>query len=57
MLRHILPNHVRHVRDVIRTENAHFSFEEQLYSQTDDFAIDSPLGPTITNIFVRMIES
>ena len=41
----------------IYTKNVHFSFNNDIYVQIDGFAMGSPLGPVIANIFMVELES
>ena len=34
----------------------HFVFNEQPFDQIDGVAVDSPLGPTLANIFMSVLE-
>ena len=38
-------------------KNLHFSFNNEIYIQTDDAVMDSPLGPVIANIFMIELEN
>lgn len=38
-------------------KNLHFSFNNEIYIQTDDAAMGSPLGPAIANIFMIELEN
>ncbi len=38
-------------------KNVHFSFNEEIYQQTDGVAMGSPLGPIIAGIFMVGLES
>ena len=39
------------------TKNVHFTFNNQLYIQTDGVAMGSPLGPVLANIFMVELEN
>ena len=41
----------------LSTSDVQFSFNSQIYSQSDGIAMGSPLGPTLTNIFMDFIEA
>ena len=41
----------------IFTKHVHFSFNNDIYVQIDGFAMGSPLGPVIANIFMVELES
>ena len=34
------------------TKSVHFKFDANIYVQNDDFAIGSPLGPLLANLFI-----
>ena len=53
-----LPIPVEYIKDLILlcTENIRFEFEGQSYKQIDGVAMGSPLGPTLADIFLGMIE-
>ena len=38
-------------------KNLHFSFNNEIYIQTDDAVMGSPLGPVIANIFMIELEN
>ena len=38
-------------------KNLHFSFNNEIYIQTDDAVMGSPLGPVIANIFMIGLEN
>ena len=38
-------------------KNLHFSFNNEIYIQTDDTVMGSPLGPVIANIFMIELEN
>ena len=38
-------------------KNLHFSFNNEIYIQTDDPVMGSPLGPVIANIFMIELEN
>ena len=39
------------------TSDVKFSFDKEIYSQTNGVAMESPLGPTLANIFMGCLES
>ena len=39
------------------TKNVHFSFNNEIYIQTDGVAMGSPLGPVIENTFMSEFET
>ena len=39
------------------TKNVHSSFNKEIYIQLDGFAMGSPLGPVIANIFMVELET
>ena len=41
----------------IATSDVQFSFDSEIYSQIDGVAMESPLGSTLANIFMRYLES
>ena len=41
----------------LSTSGVYFTFNSQMYSQHDGIAMGSPLGPTLSNIFMGFIES
>ena len=40
----------------VATEQVKFSFNKLLYRQIDGIAMGSPLGPTLSNIYVGYLE-
>ena len=42
---------------ILCTKNVHFTFNEQVYKQTDDVAMGSPLGPAIAVIFIGELKN
>ena len=38
------------------TKNVHFSFNNDIYTQTDGVAMGSPLGPVLAGIFMVELE-
>ena len=47
------------MRDLILlcTKNVHFTFNNDLYKQTDGVAMDSPLGPVLAGIIMVELEN
>ena len=39
------------------TKNVHFSFDNKIYTQLDEVAMGSPLGPVTANIFMVELET
>ena len=39
------------------TKKDHFTFNEDVYKQTDDVAMGFPLGPVLANIFMDELEN
>ena len=41
---------------ILCTKNVHFSYNDEIYKQTDGVAMGSPLGPVIAGIFMVELE-
>ena len=39
------------------TKNAHFTLNNEIYVQNDGFAMESPLGSILANVFIEKLES
>lgn len=41
---------------ILYTNNVHFTFNNEIYTQIDDVAMGSPLGPVLANTFMVTLE-